>query len=270
MIGKKLFTSIIISLLGLTMIGYLGMDGDPHQSVINNIFFLSTPLLAVLGGIYAARAYGYKNAHSISFFLIASGLACLFIGEVLFLYYEILLKTDPFPSIADVFYLLSYPLMLIGFLREVREYKMQESSLDKLLLYIITILLGFVVFYFGIYSAYQPGNSILSNAIAMAYGVGDLFLIIITLNILVLTFGFQGGKLFLAWLTICIGVFLTLVADILFAIYNVPFDEGVWLYRQIDLLWVGGYLGIAYGCFSVGNTIKEIQQKIRNKKSLTK
>lgn len=265
MIGKKLVTCILIGLFGLTALGYLLSSNDPHHSLINDLLFLLAPFCSTLGGLYAARAYGRNNTHGLSFYLIAAGLASLFIGEVLFLNYEIILKTQAFPSLADVFYLLSYPLMLVGFLREVKNYKMKESSLDQVLLMIITVLLGFVVCYFGIYLAYQADESILNNTIAMAYGVGDLFLIAIALNILVLTFDFKGGKLFAAWLAICIGVFLTLVADILFAIYNMQFDQGIWLYRQIDLLWVGGYLSIAYGCFSVGHIIKEVQQKIRNK-----
>ena len=52
--------------------------------------------------------------------LIGAGVTMALFGNVTWDIYELVLHEQPFPSVADLFYCLQYPLLAAGFLRIVR------------------------------------------------------------------------------------------------------------------------------------------------------
>src|SRR6185369_5807284 len=115
---------------------------------------------------------------------------------------------------------------------------------------LVSLLLAALVGYFGIYQAYKPAETLLSNSIAIGYGVGDLLLILVTVLLLVLVWEFRGGKLSRVWLIMFCGFIFTLVADILFAMYRLQYDMQIWFYKSLlDSFWIAGYLLFASAFF---------------------
>lgn len=260
---KILYIRIVLALVALLFFGsylFLNRGIDPHQFMVKNILFLLTSLGAVVGGFFVARVYGLTSDHGKAFLYITSGIACLFIGEVIWVVFESILKTKPFPSIADLFYLASYPLLLVGFFKELRLYNFEVKLATKPLLQIIAFIASLIVLYFSIFLAYDSQVTLLENGIAIAYGVGDLILIVSLLYVLALALNFRSGKMFSGWLYMFAGMILTLIADILFAMYQDQFEAGMWFARQIDLLWGGGYLLMAFGLFEIGFFMKNNQE----------
>ena len=66
-------------------------------------------LAAVVAGVLRNRP-----ALPLGWWLLAAGWGSFYVGDALFDVYGLLLGADPFPSAADVFYLLGYPLVAGG------------------------------------------------------------------------------------------------------------------------------------------------------------
>lgn len=244
---------------------FVGAYLSNASSKFQSLLFLFPPLLAALLGFYAASTYKLGNIHGRSMAFLASGMAFFFVGEALFFYYQYILDKTPFPSIADVFYLLAYPMILIGLMIEVRMHKPRLSEFSKKTIFVMSTafiaLLG-IVSYFGIYKAYDTDATILSNWIAISYGVADLIILIPAMYVLKLAFDFKGGKLFNTWIMIFFAMLFMLAGDILFASYNEKYSEGLKPYTLIDLLWVASYLLFAYSFFYTGSVLRELRKKL--------
>ncbi len=232
----------------------------------SDIIYVVSSAFPVLALAYALRFFGFKKGHGRALFYMFLSFLCLFIGEVLWSVFEYI-DVDPYPSAADYFYILSYPLLFIGLYKEVKLLRVNWSiSKDLSNLIMGFIGLGLLVFvgYFGVYYAYDPVASHLENTVAIAYGVGDLALIILALMVLKITDEFRGGSMFFIWLTIFTGLMFTLIADIGFAIYYEPYEEGVLSYNVVlDLLWMGSFITYAYGFYGMGNIIRNVQEKVK-------
>jgi len=257
--SKKLMLVIIIALFGATFATYLSGD---YESLANQIWNLVPPLLASICGIMAVKVYGMDNPHAKAIAFLALGIFFWFLGDSIWFILEYFLNKSPFPSVADYFYLLAYPLLLTGLSVEIKNNQLNWSAGKISFGVLLSIIVGAIVLYFGVVQAYSPAESLLNNAIAISYGIGDLVLIIFAIVILMVAVGYHKGKLFYPWLYILIGFFLILAADILFAIYREEYENFTGLIRNIDLGWISGFLFISYGFFSIGDTVKNAQSKL--------
>ncbi len=240
--------------------------GGQDNVIVRNILYLTTPLIAAISGIFALREYGFSGGRVRMLILLTLGMASWFIGELIFYLYEFIFKINPFPSIADFFYVIAYPLMFGAFIYEINQVKVDFKKIRPEILFLFlvaSVAIGILVIYFGIYLAYDAHESLFTNFIAMAYGVGDLMLILADMLLLNLIWEFRGGRLSRVYLFLFISFIFTMVADILFAIYSDQYKGEVWLYKSlIDTMFMAGYLFFAKGLIDFGLTIAETKNKL--------
>ena len=257
--SKNFVSLVFIAFFVAVVATYLSGD---YESLVVQLWNLIPPLLAAVCGIFAVKIYNLNNPHAKAIALMALGVFFWFLGDFIWAIFEYFLNKSPFPSVADLFYLLAYPLLLIGLIIELRS-NVLKFNLTKILLgTVIAIVLGIIVVYFGVIKAYAPEESLVNNAIAMAYGIGDLILIIFGMAVLGVAIGYHKGKLFFPWISIVCGFCLILLADILFAVYREEYESFLGLFRNIDLGWISGFLFIAFGFYSIGKTLKEAKNKL--------
>jgi hypothetical protein len=258
-----IFLSLIyISALAIYWLG-LGFSIIPLREGI----YLSTSLIAVIAGTAAIRSYGLNGPRILTLVFLTAGITYWFVGDTLFDYYQYVLHIDPFPSAADIFYTLAYPLLFLGLISEARIFQINWRKLNKstiFLFVIASVCLAAMVFYFGMYRAYNPQESLFANVIAMGYGGGDLLLIMANMLILILVWEFRGGSLTRVWVALFISFIFTLVADVLYAIYTGEYESQVWFYKSLlDTLWMSGYLLFAYALFSYRFSITDAYAQIK-------
>src|SRR6185436_18544068 len=101
-----------------------------------------------------------------------------FIGNVLWTYLEVVLRVEPFPSIADVFYLAFYPFGLWGLLAMPGARKDRRESLTLWLdlICVFTAAAMFVGYFIIVPTAAASGSDFLTQVIAPAYPIGSLLL----------------------------------------------------------------------------------------------
>jgi hypothetical protein len=265
---KPLVIGLVLALFSVTACAYVFR----WSTFVANILFLLPPFLAFSAAFYAARTYHLNNPHGQSLVLLASGLFCLFVGELLFFLFQFAFDIDPYPSAADVFYLAAYPLLFLGFMREVATHKINWSRSNKfsdLMATLFVLALAVIVCYFGIYLAYNAGDSVLGNVIGMGYGVVDLIILVPVLFILKMTLDYRGGKLFTSWTLILLAVMLMMAGDILFSIFKDNYTALEYPYTLIDIIWVASYLSFAYSFYHTAHTIKTTHKKLATRASTT-
>ncbi len=110
-------------------------------------------------------------------------------GDVAWAVIEIKLGLNPFPSIADAFYLIFYPLFFIGILYFPTR-RLGQLNYSKLLLDLSIILVAGTIGFWNLFlrpvAASQAGLPFFNQAISLAYPVGDLVLIFSVLKLLYL------------------------------------------------------------------------------------
>jgi diguanylate cyclase (GGDEF)-like protein len=189
----------------------------------------------------AARVQGRLRA---SWALIAAGAGCWAVGEVVWSYYELVAGVStPFPSLADVGYLLFPALTAVGIvMRSSRAFLGRgwaRVSLDVVLIVVSLFTFSWAT---ALGEVYRGGaDSTLGTAVALAYPGSDVALL--TVVVVVLTYASAGGRLALGW--VGAGLVAFAVADSGFAYLTA---QGV--YRTgnlIDACWVGGFLVLACG-----------------------
>ena len=257
---SKNFLSVTLVLFFLAAgAGYLFGD---FESIVAYFWTFLPPLIAVFCGIYAVKTYDLNNPHAKAIAIMSLGVFFWFIGEFIWFIFEYFLNKDPFPSIADFFYLTAYPILLIGLFTELKTNKTSWDFKKAIAGAFFVIVFSVLVFYFGIYLAFDPEETFINNLVAIAYGLGDLILMVFALNILMIALGYKKGRLCLPWYYLLAGFFALLSADLLFAVYRKEYEEFLAPYRLLDLGWTAGFLLIAYGFYNIGFEVKKAAEKL--------
>lgn len=154
--------------------------------------------------------------------LIAVALTCWVAGDALWTWFDHVVGTDPFPSVADWLYLLGYPVMAAGLAVLVRRRTggavQRASLLDAA---VLTTGLGLVTWVFLVVPSAESGVTLLEKVVSTAYPVLDVVLLSLAVRLL-LTFGGRTPAFHLLGGS----TMVLLASDVLFAtqeLYAVPF-----------------------------------------------
>lgn len=113
-----------------------------------------------------------------AWFLIGLASLANTIAEGLYYYYESLLGVDPFPSLADPFYLIFYPLLLVGLMLLPFAPTDQQERRTLLLDLAIVVTSCAMVFWFFILAPLSiEGVQGLVGFLSLAYPLGDLLVL---------------------------------------------------------------------------------------------
>jgi diguanylate cyclase len=258
--------NLVKLLLGGLFVGTVLVYALQANQQLASGLFLVPPLVATLSAMYAARLYHLSTPHGRAMSYFSIGLLSFLVGETLFYYYQFVAHTEPFPSVADIFYLAAYPFIFAGLVQEIRAHKPVWQSFNRLLLLLIGLLLSalsLIVAYFGVYLAYNGSESLAYNAISIGYGLADLMLIVPTLFILKMVLDYRGGQLFVSWMFMLFGLLWMLAGDVLFAIYESSYSALDWPYTMIDLAWVSSYLLFSLSFLHTASAIKRLHLKLK-------
>lgn len=230
--------------------------------------YLIFPVAAALIGLYTSKIYGFKSANGRAIILITTGLVFAAVAEIIWYVLKTFMNVDPYPSIADVFFLLAYPFFGAGIYQGYITSGIKLRQVKKPLLITVllaSIILTILVGYLDIYQAYDPSADIATSIVYIGYGIVDLVLVIGSLLTILVANEYKGGKLATFWKAIAAGFFFTLAGDILFSIFVDKTLADIKPYTYIELLWIAGYLFPAYALLENYIHVSEIQKKIRLK-----
>lgn len=251
----KRMTIILLALVVFFMVTFALYEAPfseaTHLMITDGLQILPA-LFATISGFYTFDIFTSRSVNGKAWLLMASGMLLWFLGEVTWFIYEIILGIiEPFPSVADAFWLIGYPLIFAGI---IYLWISMDSVKDRKQLVFIFISISITAAFIGYILlwpiAIDSGITPTEKFLDMAYPIGDL---IVILGALVVPFIFGKGILSKSWRIIACGFLSSCIADLLFSyltwneLYHVA--EAAFLSHTTDMLWIIGYLIIAYGFY---------------------
>jgi diguanylate cyclase (GGDEF)-like protein len=194
----------------------------------------------LVGGLAAAAVIVGTRFHQperpAGWHLLAGGLALWALGDLLWSANQTVFDTHPFPSVADVAYLGSYPLLLLGVLRLVRDRLPGRDRAAALDAVAVTVALGLPTWVFVLAPlTHDASLTAFARAVAFAYPVADLLLVGLVVRLLLT----PAAHTIAYWLLLA-GIGCNLVGDTIFALPAVTttYSSG----SALDGLYLLGYV----------------------------
>jgi PAS domain S-box-containing protein len=154
--------------------------GGPERLTLLANLLVFFPGLVAVGTAWRAAAEPQLVAPlRRAWFILGLSFLMFLIGNLIWAYLEVVLQIEPFPSIADVFYLAFYPIALWGLLSMpgLRQNRRERFTLWLDLLCILTVAAMFVGYFIIVPTAAVSSPDLLSQLIATAYPLGSLLVL---------------------------------------------------------------------------------------------
>lgn len=232
----KLSTTPIIVVLIITVVWnaalYLLPEKDTIWNYLFNICYATLFLYGFFIGIYSTRVLGIKNSLGKALLFLGLGTGAYALATYIWVYYNIVLHVEvPFPSVADVFFLLLAPFMAIGCWNLLVILRSQVGK--RYIFESVGIFIAACVIIFGFVYKLEIARNlpVLTNLVNIFYPVGDV--VLISLAFIIWRAG--GGKIHRGIVILVVGLLLQTIADSLFT-YQTS-TETYWNGGTADAAW---------------------------------
>jgi hypothetical protein len=237
--------NLVISLIVSAAISnsLIVFSGDEDRAFVSNWTINAVVAIALGMSILITLRQKLDGLHGKTYAAFTTGLALWFVAEMLWTYYELGQGIEePFPSLADLFWLTGYgPLayhlfMTFRFFGRVSKKHLFIASLGA------AIFLAQIT---GIILGAAESTDVMALAISIAYPALDAVLIVPTIAVLASLW--RGRLTFTPWVLISSAILITAIADSGFAYYTAAgMEDGIWVW---DLLYNTSYIMVAATLF---------------------
>lgn len=208
--------------------------------------------LACVNATRTFRRLGQGNDARSPWLLLALALGGFTLGQSILSGYQLAVAKSPFPSIADAFFLASYPFLLASFVRFGRTYRRSGLPVgpvwQHLAIAATVLLAGALVAGPLLRPVLEAPGTRLEHALNVAYPAFDLALLIPLAILVRIAWPFRGGAIFRAWALLLAGTVGMCAGDLFFAWFSMM-DAS-----HLDPLVHGSYL-VAYACLAWGTRL---------------
>ena len=256
LVVKILILDYVCAVLLVVFLFFQNISESLANDLYGVLFLGFIPVLGGVNGLLVARQWGmFKSAVGRAILLLSLGLISWGLGTWIFSgVYNFLLHVEvPYPSLADVGYILSLPLWACGMVELSRATGAKfglRSSKGKMLLLIIPILITIVSYYLlvvvardGVVSYSDSG--LLKLFFDFAYPVGDIVILTLVTLVYGLSYNYFGGIFKQAIYVVLAAFVIMYFADFSFS-YTTTLETwhpGDW----VDLLFTTAMLGLSVG-----------------------
>lgn len=201
-----------------------------------------------------------EGIHGKAWIFFAASVTSWFIAEMTWIIYEMILNIDPFPSPADYFYILGYPMFFIFSIFYLKPVyagitkKLLASACGvSLVLLIPGILIGWDAF---------SGDIDEEFLFAMIYPVVDSIVLVPAITAVML---FLNGRVNFMWTSSLIGILLLETSHV--SITILEFGDTYYAGHPIKIILMWGYLFLLFGVYDHMRIFRKNIPKIRFKEN---
>ena len=245
--GAKIDYRILLVIL-FGVIGFqLYLNALLDESEIENsvtIVSIASPLSVGIAALVISKRYWESNILGKSYLALASGFLFVTLGEISYIILEFVYDIDPYPSFADIFFFLLYPLSMIHLIINIRFFSTKIRIYDKLGIIVLASALTLSYSYFA-FAETQEFN------FDFVYGI-----VFVSGSSAVLSAAIFGTKvvskipLGRAWLILVFGITIGMVADFWYNLLEISGSYTV--VHIVNLMWYASYWIIVYSLFKHG------------------
>lgn len=256
----------IVSFLLINILFLLRLIDPTYSPYLYAIIRTIFGLMATLICGYLLKKYQFRSFRRLVLTFIILASFTWVIGDTIIDLYASVLNRVPFPSIADVFYLLGYILYPLGIYFELKENAdfFKKISWQKKLLFALPIVVGFAIA-LKLWHAFMFDNSTNAshNLTTFIYILGDMVVLTAGFFAIYLAKIYQGGKIANMWLWIFAQFIVLFIADMFYVSLNASYELSVWPIRQlIDVAYSAVYLFQVLAFISLASSLEKIKEKI--------
>ena len=209
-------------------------------TLVGNLGYVPITGAFLVLSILIAWRFGLTGNHGLAWFSFAAFAISWFIAEMLWIHEELVLKIEPFPSAADIFYIVGYPFLLMFFIAYLQPVK---AAITKKILGIssaisIGVLVPSLYLVLGNGVNADPLNVILGAI----YPVFDAMVIIPAIIGVVLFF---KGQVNFMWTLVCLGTICLFAADTAFLFGQN--EDSYYTGNPAEILFYWNYVLLAFG-----------------------
>lgn len=231
-VNFKIIAVIIVAILFFHFYVNFVLDVGSSDVVISITSFIN-PLAASLASFLVSYRYKDSKIFGRSFVILGFAFLAIFLGEVSYLIYDLVLDIDPYPSFADLFFFLEYPLILIPIIMHLRFFLPSFSKIAKIWLILLPVVIT---------SGYFAFSWITIGEFNLDFYLGILFVAASSLTLGFVLFAssvFRQSELGKAWLLLAISLVALNIGDV--GYYYIELGEGYDLQHPINLFWYASY-----------------------------
>ena len=236
-----LHTPILLALIatGLTVLVATSL-GKELVKTVTDVMYIPIAGIFVASAAMMVLRFGRTGSHGKAWLFILGAAISWFLAETLWTVFELAYNENPFPSVADVFYLIGYPLFfafLVYYLKPIR------NAISKKML-VTAIIISASVAVPSMYIAYSfdPTTTLTENVLSTAYPIGDAVILVPALIGISLFF---RGEVSFSWSLVCIGIIFFAAGDIGFQFTT--FTNTYYTGHPVDILLMWSYIMFTFG-----------------------
>lgn len=200
--------------------------------------------------LYKSQSGARGGGMSRAYLSYSVGLFCWVLGESTWTLYSILLHVEvPFPSLADLFWLVGYAPLLLALLWQAWPFRGAFNPRKQILLSLGMCAMGAVILSQTVPFILQQNESLLATIVGVAYPILDTLLLSIAIPVFIL---FRWGTYWRPMLFVLVGIMLQLIGDLLFA--QSALSGSYYPGSPADLIFDFSYLMLALGFYKGLNT----------------
>jgi PAS domain S-box-containing protein len=241
------------------VLGYVGMlallrDYPSVSLIFSDVAVALVNILAASCLFYAALcSRGLSKNISLAWMMLATAQLSYAFGDLLWSYFEIVLQQSAFPTVADLFYLLFYPLFFTGILLLPAATRSPSDQLKMLLDTGIVMITAVLIFWQLLIAPtiQASGGDGPTVVLAVAYPVMDLVLIFALIELLFRRFG-QLSRISLFLLAV--GAFTLILTDVTFMSRSL---HGAYSPGTLNVGWMLAYIMVGLAGIYHGSAVKE-------------
>jgi hypothetical protein len=232
-------------------------QGPLFTSVLTPRVLLAVSSLIKLALLLAAAIWAFRGRDRLepgnparrAWGFLSLGCLSTFAGQLSFAPYQIFAGTTPFPSAADIFFMLGYPFFITAiatFLRAYRDAGLpMGSSRERTTLLAVSTAAAVLIAIPLLRPIVASEDPWLERLLSVAYPVLDLALLVPLLLLLRVALRLRGGKIWPVWAFLLGGFLFVCIGDILFAYFSILGQEA------LDPLLDATYI-LSYGLIALG------------------
>jgi cytochrome bd-type quinol oxidase subunit 2 len=198
---------------------------DPHRLLVLASTLKLVYLLAAAAWAFQCRdRLEADNPARPAWFLLSLGLLSTFAGQLCLAPHQLARNETPFPSVADIFYVLSYPLLiaaLLALLKAYREAGLPFGSLaERAAILAVVGVIAAIVAVPILRPVAVAGGPLLDRILTVAYPILDLILLLPLALLLRVALRLRGSHAGEVWLLLLVGFVFLCAGDISFAYFQ--------------------------------------------------
>lgn len=222
--------------LGLAVVVFLGWGMAPESALYTRVL-PQRPMVqmaAVLKLVYLLAGAGFAfacrdrleadNPARPAWLLLSQGVLSMFAGQLCLAPFQLVHGETPFPSVADIYFVLAYPLLIASFLVFLNAYREAGLPIGSLAERVGIVAGVGTAAALVVLPILRPvaatGGTLLERILTVAYPVLDLVLLVPLALLLRIALRLRGSHAGDVWWLLLGGLVVLCVADILFAYFQ--------------------------------------------------